>query len=262
MGFFGIFIFIIVVLFGLSVGSFLNVVILRFDDFETILKGRSHCPHCKKILKWYELIPLFSYLFLAGRCFTCKKTISLQYPLVEASTALTFLLIFLHYNISWESLILAIVFSLLIVISAYDILHSEIPDILSYLLIFSGLLWTFYFLSVNRSLDLAGFLPYIYAILIGAGFFGFLVLISRQKWMGAGDILLGAFMGIFLGMPQVLISLFLAFTIGAVFSLFLIAFKKKTMKDALPFGPFLALATVIAFFWGEKIISTYWTVLM
>ncbi len=258
-----IFFYIIVILFGLSVGSFLNVVILRFDELKSILTTRSHCPSCKKELSWYELVPFFSYIILAGRCLACKKGISFQYPLVEVFTALIFVLIYMYSGISFASLILAVIFSLLIVISVYDIIHSEIPDILSYLVVILGLIWTVYYLSLTNSLSsFSAFLPYIYAIAIGGGFFGFLVLISRQKWMGAGDIILGVFMGIFLGLQGIIIALFLSFILGAIFSLILISFKKKTLKDALPFGPFLALATIITFFFGEQLLIYYWNILM
>lgn len=258
-----IFYFILIFLFGLSVGSFLNVVVLRFDNFESIIKGRSHCPHCKKILKWYELIPFFSYLLLAGRCFSCKKNISIQYPIVELLTGLVFLGIFYYYGFSWATLILMVIFSLLILIGAYDAVFGEIPDILSYSAIFLVVFWVIFGFASSGGWRIGElWLPYIYGLAVGAGFFGLLVLVSKQKWMGLGDVFIGAIMGIFLGFPFVLVALFLAFVLGAIFSLILMLFKKKSLKDTVPFGPFLILATIIAFFWGEKIIEMYWTILL
>lgn len=258
MDIFQVIILILVVLFSLSVGSFLNVVILRFDDIESVIKTRSHCPKCKKNLPWYDLVPFFSYIILAGRCRHCKKNISIQYPLVEAITALIFVLIYWQYGISINSLFLAIISSLLIVVAVYDWLHSEIPDILIYsAAVFALGLITYSLWQIQALLNLDSWLPYAYGLAIGFGFFGFLVIVSRQKWMGWGDVLLATLMGLTLGYPNVIVALFLAFLLGSLFSLVLMATKKKTMKDAIPFGPFLIAATFIALFWGTEIINVY-----
>lgn len=255
---FNLFILILVAFLGLSVGSFLNVVILRFDDIESIIKTRSHCPKCKKNLPWFDLVPFFSYIILAGRCRFCKKFVSWQYPLVELATALIFVLIYLQYGLSWESFFLIFIFSLLIVVGAYDWLHSEIPDIL----IYSAAIFTSGFIvyTLWQLADLTNFnawLSYIYGLAVGLGFFGFLVVTSRQKWMGWGDVLLGSLMGLILGYPNVIVALFLAFLLGSLVSLILMLVKKKTLKDAIPFGPFLVASTFIAFFWGQEIVETY-----
>lgn len=256
-----IFFFILVILFGLSVGSFLNVVVLRFDDMESVIKGRSQCPKCKKILAWYELIPFFSYLFLAGKCRGCKKTISIQYPLVEVATGVLFFLTYFYYGFSFDSLFLAIIFSLLVVIATYDILHKEIPDVLTYLaILFAAGFIAFKFASSGGTADIASWANYGYGLIIGGGFFAFLVVISGQKWMGAGDVLLGIFMGIFLGFPNIVLALFVAFLAGAIAGLFMMGFGKKKLKDAVPFAPFLVLATVIAVFWGERILNSYFRI--
>lgn len=251
-------IYLLIVLFGLSVGSFLNVVIARFDDMSSILKTRSHCPHCKKNLPWYDLIPFFSYILLAGKCRECKKVISLQYPIVEIVTAILFVLIYQKFGFSLESLFLLIIFSTLIVIAAYDILHSKIPDVCSYIAIFFAIGFIVYKLLQNQDLgNTSVWLSYAYGLAIGLGFFGLLVIVSREKWMGAGDAILGAFMGILLGYPNIIVALFLAFILGSLTSLLLIAVKKKNFKDAIPFGPFLVGATIIAFFWGQEVLNIY-----
>ena len=253
------FYYILITILGLSVGSFLNVVILRFDDLKTIIRVRSHCPKCQKELPWYDLVPLFSYLLLAGKCRWCKKAISLQYPLVEATTALLFILIYCKFGLSIQSLFLALIGSLSIVIAAYDILHYEVPDILTYLAIALAAGLALYFIGSSGQLRAAeAWLPYAYGLIIGLGFLGFLVVASRQQWMGAGDILLGAFMGIFLGFPKIILALFLAFIIGSIVSIILLGLKKKTLKDAVPFGPFLLAATWISVFWGDSLINLYW----
>ena len=252
-----IIIYILVIIFGLAVGSFLNVLILRFDDLKTILRVRSHCPKCKKNLRWPDLVPFFSWLYLGARCRYCKKPISYQYPLVEGLTAILFAIIYWQVGLSWPGLFLAIIVSILIVIATYDILHLEIPDILTYL----GILFALGLLLLNLveagQLSWENLIPYGYAIITAAGFLGFLVILSRGKWMGSGDILLGVLMGILLGMPSVLVGLFLAFVFGSIVGLILIAAKKKTLKDAVPFGPFLVAGTIIALFWGEKLINWY-----
>lgn len=253
------FYYILITIFGLSVGSFLNVVILRFDELKTIIKVRSHCPKCKKELPWYDLVPLLSYLLLAGKCRWCKKAISVQYPLVEVTTALLFILIYVKFGISIQSLFLALIGSLSIIIAAYDILHYEVPDILTYFAIVLAAGLALYLIGTTGQFRLAeAWLPYAYGLIIGLGFLGILVIVSRQKWMGAGDILLGAFMGIFLGYPKIILALFLAFIIGSIISIILLGLKKKTLKDAVPFGPFLLIAAWISLFWGDSLINLYW----
>lgn len=250
-------IYILVILLGLTVGSFLNVLILRFDELKTIWKVRSHCMKCKKEIRWYDLVPFFSYLVLKGKCRDCKKPISYQYPIIEALSAIVFVLIYFYFGLIWPALLLAIVSSILIVIAVYDVIHMEIPDILTYLGIAFALGYVFLSLSLSESLTLEGLIPYGYAILTAGGFLGFLVIVSKEKWMGSGDILLGVLMGVLLGMPNVLVALFSAFVLGSVVGLILIASRKKGLKDAVPFGPFLIAGTFVALFWGEKLIGWY-----
>jgi len=249
---------ILIVLFGLAVGSFLNVVILRFDELKTIWLSRSHCPKCKKELSWHDLIPFFSYILLWGKCRYCKKPISYQYLLVEGFTGLAFGIIYCQYGLSWEALFLAVIVSIMIVIATYDLIHYEIPDVLSYLAIFFSLGLIIYRLGISGHLNyLTDYINYGYAVLIAGGFLGLLVVVSREKWMGKGDILLGVLMGLLLSFPNVLTGLFIAFVFGSVIGLILIALKKKKMKDAVPFGPFLILATLVALFWGGELIKLY-----
>ena len=250
-------IYLLVIFLGLAVGSFLNVIILRFDELKTIWRVRSHCVKCKKEIRWYDLVPFFSYFILGGKCRDCKKPISYQYPIVEGLTAVLFACIYYHYGLSWLALILSVIIAILIVIAVYDIIHLEIPDVLTYLGIFFALGFTFLKLYQTNSLALENLIPYGYAILAAGGFLGFLVILSREKWMGAGDILLGALMGILLGMPNVLVGLFFAFVLGSIVGLILVFAKKKTLKDAVPFGPFLVIGTFIALFWGEKLVNWY-----
>ena len=255
--FFNFFVFI----FGLIVGSFLNCVIYRLETKGNFLKGHSFCPHCKHILSWPDLIPVFSFLILRGKCRYCGKKISFQYPLVELATGLVFLLIlnfkFLISNqfsiFNFETIIyslyLFIISSLLIIIFVFDLKHYIIPDKIIYpaILIVLGF----------RILNLFGIWNSLISGLVAAGSFLFIILVSRGKWMGFGDVKLAFLMGLFLGFPKILVALFLSFFIGAIIGIGLILLKKKTLKSEVPFGPFLATGTFIALFWGQELINWY-----
>ena len=260
-----VFLYLIIFIFGLIVGSFLNCVIYRLEQKQSFLKGRSYCPHCKHTLKWQDLIPVFSFLFLKGKCRYCNEKISVQYPLVEMATALLFLLIlnfkFLIFNefliFNFETityfLYLFIISSLLIIIFVYDLKHFIIPDRVVFPAIAIALIFNFF--------------PYVRSsvgghnsILTAAGaaiFFLIIVLISQGKWMGVGDIKLAFLMGLLLGFPYILVALFFSFLIGAIMGIGLILAKRKTMKSEIPFGPFLVAGTFVALFWGREIIQYY-----
>lgn len=245
---------------GLIVGSFLNSVIYRLQNTENIkdiIRGRSHCPECKETLKFWDLIPLISYIFLFAKCRYCQKPISWQYPLVEAAGGGAFLLIFFAYGLSWEALIWAIIASILIIIFTYDLLHSEIPIFLVYIgLPLAVVLVLLNIYSVGKFDWLEG-LNYIYGALVIGGFLGLLVLLSRERWMGIGDIWLGVFVGFLLTWQLAIVAGFFAFVIGAVVSLILIMAKKKKVKDRVPFGPFLVIGLIVALIWGQDIINWY-----
>ena len=253
-----LFTYLIIILFGLVLGSFLNVVILRFDELRTIIKVRSHCPKCKKNLAWYDLIPFFSYVILAGRCRKCKKSISIQYPLVEAGTAVILVLLYWQFGLTFQFAALAIVSALLVIIFVYDILHLLVADILIYL----GLFVWFVFLLIQYGLIDANPSAIFNSLLGGAilgGFLGLMVLVSREKWMGKGDIALGALLGTIVGFPNVILAGLLSFVLGSILGVLLILSKKKSLKDKVPFAPFLIIATWISLFFSSQIISWYWS---
>ena len=248
--------YIAVAIFGLIIGSFLNVVILRFDDLKSILKTRSHCVKCKKQIAWYDLFPFFSYLLLRGKCRSCKEKISLQYPLVEIATALVFSLLFWKFGFSLEFAVLLVISSILMVVLTYDILHLLIADFL----IWSAIgVWIVFlavsYLFLHQPLYLI--LDSLYGAAALGGFLGLIVLISWEKWMGIGDIKLGFLLGAIVAWPTVLFSTFAAFALGSIISLALIFSRKKTMKDMVPFAPFLILGAYVALFWGDRIINWY-----
>ena len=255
---------------GLCVGSFLNCAIYRIESQKS-LKGRSFCPHCKHTLHWWDLFPVFSFLFLQGKCLYCKAKISWQYPAVEIATGLVFLLIFLTQSTStsggpvwgvgpalvWNYINLAFlfyIFSALIVIFIYDLKHYIIPDKVLFPAIIISLIFNFRFLIFGE------FSSFIYAIIaaaIASGFFLAIFLVSTGKAMGFGDVKLAVLMGLLLGLPNILAALFLAFFFGAIIGVTLMIFKKKNFKSEIPFGPFLIAGTFIAIFYGNQIIQWY-----
>ncbi len=249
---------IFIFIFGLAVGSFLNVVICRLRTKEKILLSRSRCPQCGVVLKWYELIPVFSFLIQKGKCCYCHKKISWQYPLVEISTGLLFLLIVNKFGLGLPiTYYLLLITCFLIIIFVYDLKHYIIPDRIVFPAIGIALvnlgvrlpLWESY--SQIYSQIYNSFLSAILA----SGFFLSLVLISRGKWMGLGDVKLTFLMGLILGWPNILLALFLSFLSGAIIGIFLIVFGQKGLKSQIPFGPFLSGATLLVLLYGNLILD-------
>jgi len=245
-----LFIFIL----GLIVGSFLNCVIYRLEVNKSFLVGRSFCPQCNHTLSGWDLIPILSFLFLKGKCRYCQKPISIQYPLVELATGLLFLLILnnISYNLL-QTIYFLIISCFLIVIFIYDLKHYLIPD----QIIYSAIALAFFYNLYNLLNTQYPILNTIYAALGASGFFLLIYLISSGQWLGFGDVKLAFLMGLFLGFPNILVALFLSFFIGAVVGLLLIAKGKKTLKSEVPFGPFLAIGTIIAFLYGQQLIDWY-----
>ncbi len=268
-------------IFGLIIGSFLNCVIYRlarpnFSLWKNLggLKGRSYCPHCKNRLIWLDLIPIFSFLFLKGKCRYCHKKISIQYPIVEILTGLIFLLIFNHsagrfalvlgqnaqifehFGFSVLNLLfLFYISSVLIIIFIYDLKYYLIPDKVLFPTIAIALLYRLFYFSLIWD--------YLLAVLIASGFFLFIFLISKGRWMGFGDVKLAILLGLFLGFPNILVGLFLSFFFGAIIGLALIILNlpaqagKIGLKSEIPFAPFLITGTFIAMFFGDIIIQWY-----
>jgi len=265
----GFFVFVL----GLCIGSFLNCVIYRLEQ-EKSLKGRSFCPHCKHALSWQDLFPVFSFLFLLGKCRYCRAKISIQYPLVEIATGLIFLLIFSAQGANalgrpasgvgpaegWNFLYTGLLFyvaSALIIIFVYDLKHYLIPDKILFPAIVTTFLYRLFGIWDLGFGNSAGFSNFILAAIIASGFFFIIWLVSGGKWMGFGDVKLAVLMGFLLGLPNVLVALFLAFFFGAIIGLILMVFNKKSLKSEIPFGPFLIVGTFLAMTWGSQIIHWY-----
>jgi len=261
-----ILIFVFIFLFGTIIGSFLNVVIYRFNTGKTIVRGRSICMTCNRNLRWYELIPLFSYIFQLGKCRRCAEKISHQYPIVEFLTGVIFILIAYHFlpallfsPISYVFLVAfyMFLFSILIVISVYDFRHKIIPDKLAYIFAFVSFLSIF----VNHfGIGPLFIFPSFYFIIAGPVLalpFALIWYLSKGKWMGLGDAKLMLGLGWMLGLSVGLAGVILAFWIGAFVSLLVLFLlgKKISMKTEIPFAPFLIIGSFIAFLYSLDIIS-------
>ncbi len=227
---------------GLIVGSFLNVVGLRFRSGLT-LGGRSFCPTCGKKLSPLELVPVLSYLFLRGRCSVCKAHISYQYPLIELWTGVVFASLYFVFGLTIQYLLLIAVFCIYTVILIYDLRHKIIPDSLVYLSIVISLVYRF--LAHGTFVDwLMG------PILFSA--FGLIWLISRGRALGFGDAKLALSIGLLLGGPEGLSAIALAFWIGTLVTVPLMLFSRKgiTMKSEIPFAPFMIFGAWVSVIFG------------
>ncbi len=241
-----------VFIFGLCVGSFLNVVICRLPEGKSIAKGRSKCPDCKHTLGFFDLIPLISFLALRGRCRYCHKHISYQYPIIELITAILFTLAFISTPFSQFYLLPPISYlllkfffiAILIITFVTDLRQNLIYDMVLIpgiiLALFSPL---FHYLSPN--IILSQYQNILISGLLGAGVFALQYFISKGRWIGSGDIFLGGFLGLILGWPKILIALYLAYVSGALVALFLMGVGKKKLGDTLPLGCFLAGAGIL-----------------
>jgi leader peptidase (prepilin peptidase) / N-methyltransferase len=255
-----------VFLLGLCIGSFLNVVVYRYQTGAPIGNDRSRCMSCGKTLSPWMLIPLISFILQRGRCAYCQTKLSLQYPIVEFLSGTLALATFLksgllHLDVSWSAAFsfasAFLFFSILLAITAYDWKHKIIPDRFSFLLFLSAILAA----SISITQEERTILSSIVASVLAASPFALLWLFSRGKWMGLGDAKLALGLGFFLGYPVAASVPVLAFWAGTIPALLLLLFRRGiTMKSEIPFGPFLALATFILYVYPIDIIqlTTIW----
>ncbi len=254
-----IFTFIFIFILGVIIGSFLNVVIYRFNTGKSISKGKSMCMTCGKGLHWHELIPIFSFIFQFGRCRGCRTKISYQYPLVEFFTGVIFTLIAYHFypillisTLNYVILLslFIVIFSILIIICVYDFRHKIIPDSLVYT--YSIISFVLVFINIT---GVGNFLiqPTLSALLAGPVLalpFALIWYLSRGKWMGLGDAKLMLGIGWMMGLGMGFVSLIISFWIGGIFGIFALLFKhitKVNRKTEIPFAPFLILGMLITF---------------
>lgn len=243
--------------FGLIIGSFLNCLIWRLYKEETVL-GRSYCPNCNKELKWYDNIPLLSFIILKGRCRFCDEKISWQYPLVELITGLLFALSYylsLKHGFSFLELFFYLfVISLSVIIFVFDLRWYLIPV---WTVIVGGLV----VIALNLFFG-ASIISLLISMFVGASFFGIQYLITRGKGIGEGDIWLGALFGaIFPNLKLLVLSIFLTYIIGGLVAAILLIFKVKEVGSRLPLGIFLSLSLIICLFFGKEIVDWYFSLI-
>ncbi|PKN70208.1 MAG: prepilin peptidase [Deltaproteobacteria bacterium HGW-Deltaproteobacteria-12] len=237
-----------VFVFGAAIGSFLNVCIFRLPANASIVRPLSQCPQCHSPIRFYDNIPLVSYLILQGKCRDCQGKISWRYPLVEFITALLAVLLFAKFHLTLNFLIYFIFTAVLIVITFIDLDHQIIPDVLT----LPGIP-VFFLLAV-----FVVQIPWMEAaigLLIGGGVLLAIALayefITKREGMGGGDIKLLAMIGGFLGWKSLIFILLFSSLLGAVVGITAMVIKKQDMKYAVPFGPFLSAAAVAYLFWGD-----------
>jgi leader peptidase (prepilin peptidase)/N-methyltransferase len=264
---------------GTIFGSFLNVVILRYKTGETVfgrqLGGRSACPRCGKKLLWRELIPIVSFIIQLGKCRNCKRPISWQYPVVEALSGIILATVPLILGVTPYAFIWAVVLLIMLTASFIDARHYVIPDLLTIIIAVLGAIATVMVVfgkTGHESLVPGTFLgsyAYIFsftdnlwaahlvASLIGGAFFSLIILLSRGKAMGWGDAKLAAAIGLLMGWPDAILAIIIAFILGAAVGIVELIADKKGLKDALPFGPFIAIGTAAVFYFGQNILAAY-----
>jgi leader peptidase (prepilin peptidase)/N-methyltransferase len=253
-------------IFGLLLGSFFNVLIYRLPKNESIIWPGSHCPNCNHIIKFYENIPVLSYIFLRGKCSGCKSKIPLQYPIVEFTTACLNLVLWyfiaapylLEYHNIWDNIFIILqILSVLILIpvSVIDFKHYIIPDSISLGGLVIAIIFSFFPGTITP-------LEMLFGILAGGGtlflmgLFGQYVL-RKEESMGGGDIKLLAFLGAVWGWEIAFMTILLGACFGSIMGLILIGIKIIDKNKHIPFGPYLSIGFFISIFWGKAIINWY-----
>jgi leader peptidase (prepilin peptidase) / N-methyltransferase len=250
-------------LIGLAVGSFLNVCISRLPAGRSIVRPRSACVSCRVPLQWRDNIPVVSFVLLRGRCRACKERIRWHYPIVEILTSALFAFAYGHFGWSADLPVALAFLSALVVVTAIDLEHLIIPDVVTLPGIVAGVLAS---VGTGR----VPWLDSILGVLVGGGVFLLIIygtdllgrLVRSLEYlrgggMGGGDMKLGAMLGAFLGWKITLLSLLMAVLAGGALSIVLLGATRLGRKDPIPFGPFLAVAGGISFFWGERILTWY-----
>ena len=244
---------IIVFLFGLCVGSFLNVCIHRLPRGGSLLRPRSRCPGCDYELSWYDNIPVVSYGFLLGRCRKCGARINLRYPIVELLTAFVFLWHYWIFDLSALMVVRLLFACALIVLFAIDLEHQLLPNLITLPGVVAGLVFSLAFPP--------GVLDAVIGALVGGGVLWLIgeayYRYSGQEGLGGGDVKMLAMVGAFLGWKLVLVTLIISSLAGSILGMLLIASRRGNMKQALPYGTFLAVGALFASLYGERVVDWY-----
>ena len=248
----------LIFIFGLCIGSFLNVCIYRLPESKSIVHPRSMCPNCGALIRFYDNIPILSYVALKGKCRHCETSISFRYPVIELMSGIFAVGVFLKYGITFETAIYYAFVAALLVITFIDIDHQIIPDVIT----LPGIP---IFFAASFALPEITAVESILGILIGGGSLFSVAwlyhLLTKKEGMGGGDIKLLAMMGAIIGWQGILFTIFVASAVGTVSGMLLMLKNRKTMKLAIPFGPFLAIGATAYIFFGPQLIAWYFNLL-
>ncbi|MDD6202424.1 MAG: prepilin peptidase [Lachnospiraceae bacterium] len=239
--------YIVTFLFGIVIGSFLNVCIYRIPEKENIVKVRSHCMNCGHLLQWYELVPLLSYLFLGGKCRKCKAKISVQYPLVEALNGILYVGVFMINGINVDSLLYCLLTSALLVLSIIDFRTYEIPIGINIFILTVGL--------IHTVLHYRDWLNYVIGFFAVSVFLYLIILVTKGRGIGGGDMKLMAVCGLILGWKEIIFAFLLGCIIGSV--VHLIRMRVSKCDHVLALGPYLSIGVFISMLWGSDLITWY-----
>ena len=254
-------IYVLVFVFGLVIGSFLNVCIYRIPKKEDTVAGRSHCMNCNETLKWYDMVPVFSFLFLRGKCRFCKSKLSIQYPIIETVNGIFYLIVFYIYG--WDTsfivllnIVYCIAISVLVVISVIDYRTYTIPAVLNktlFVLSIIGSLINFF----GQNMSIKVLMEHVIGFFIVSVFLALVFYISKGRGIGGGDVKLMAVSGLLIGWKLIL----LAFILGCLFAsvVHLIKMRIKNADRTLAFGPYLSAGIIVALLFGNNIINWYMT---
>lgn len=242
-----ILLYIAVFLYGIVIGSFLNVIIYRVPKKENIATTRSHCMNCGYQLKWYDLLPLFSYAALGGRCRKCKAKISVQYPLIEGLNGMLYLVVFARYGLSIDSLLYCLLFSALLALSVIDFRTYEIHQGFDYFILTLGL--------IRVVTDLSNWLDYAIGLVAVSAVLFLIFQLTRGAAIGGGDVTLMAATGLLLGWKRNLLAFVLGCILGSV--IHLIRMKISKEGRVLAMGPYLSMGAALAALWGNEMIDWY-----
>lgn len=239
--------YIVIFIFGITIGSFLNVCIYRIPLHQSIVTVSSHCMTCGRKLKWYDMVPVFSWLLLGGKCRSCKSKISLQYPVIESLNGILYVVICLVNGMNLFSLIYCLMTSALLTLSLIDWRTYEIPPGINAFLFILGV--------AAAVLDRGNLLSHLAGMVCISGFLGILYLISRGRAIGGGDIKLMFACGLILGWKQIILAFLLGCIIGSV--IHLIRIRVQGEGHVLAMGPYLSAGIFLAALWGNAWISWY-----
>lgn len=238
---------ILLFIIGIIFGSFYNILIYRLPTKKNLKTMYSYCPNCHTQLQPYDLIPIISYIVLKRKCRYCKAKISIRYPLVELLTGCLFSAAYMNFGFTPYLLFVLVMVSLLVIITFIDIDYMIIPHSLTITGITIFAIWQVFFNAEPLS-------SYLYGLVFG---FSILIIFVFLGAMGGGDAMLAAMFGMFFGLKKTFLIIMLSFIIGGIFSIFLLIFKKKSKKDKIPFGPFLAIAAMLMLFFDSFFLSLY-----